>query len=62
MITEFYNPKFINNHPLMLNGTDANGMNTYAIDYDDTKGQYTGTYQCLGKDELLYNLILYQRN
>ena len=49
-ITKYYNPKFVLNHPLMVNGTDANGMSTYAIDYDDTKGRNTGTYQCLGKE------------
>lgn len=48
LITEYYNPKFIENHPLMVNGT-VNGSPTYAVDYDDTKGQHTGTYQCLGK-------------
>ena len=49
-ITEFYNPKYITNHPLMINGSDLNGNPTYELEYSDNKGNQTkGTYQCLGK-------------
>ena len=47
-VTEYYNPNFIPNHPLMVNGTHPNGTTIYAFDYDDQKGKHTGTYQCLG--------------
>ena len=47
-VTEYYNPKFIPNHPIMLNGTSSNSATVYALDYDDGKGKHTGTYQCLG--------------
>ena len=47
-ISDYYNPKFIPNHPLMVNGLNEDGTTKYEIDYADNKGNYTGTYQCLG--------------
>jgi len=49
-ITEYYNPRYIKNHYLMVNSTDSNNQPSgYATEYDDMKGsQGVGTYQCLG--------------
>ena len=57
-VTAYYNPNFIPNHPLMINGTDSNGNTAYALDYDDQKGKHTGTYQCLGMFNYVVGFIV----
>ena len=51
-VTAYYNPNYIPNHPLMINGTG------YALDYDDQKGKHTGTYQCLGMFNYVVGFIV----
>ena len=52
-ITEFYNPRFIPNHPQLLQTT--NGVTTTnGFEYDDLKGKESGTFQCLGKDRVVF--------
>ena len=44
LITEYYDPLYVLNHPLMKNEDN----NQYILTYDDGKGKHLGTYQCLG--------------
>ena len=62
LITEYYNPKYISNHPLMKNGVDDKMNPTYATEYNDDKGSHVGTYQCLGSFIELNYIYIYIYN